>query len=95
MISIFDTFGILLIACSLVCVGIALLTPKYWKNHKISIFGTMGIATFVWTTHMNNILSPMKTFALAIVILVTISICDVLYTHKKEEVELKACKEEV
>jgi len=95
MISISDTFGIPLIACSLVYVGIFLWYPKYWKDHKISIFGTIGIATFVWAMHMNNILSHMKIFVLAIVALTAISICDVLYTYKREEVELKACKEEV
>ena len=95
MISMYDTIAISLIACLCVLVFLVILCPMYWKTHKISILGTMGIATFA--AYMNNILEPVVILISVIVMLFTISVCDALYAHKREERRrnTEAHKEEV
>ena len=99
MISIYDTIVIPLIVCLCVSVFLAGVYNEYWKNHKISIFGTMGAATFVWVTYMNNLLLTMTIFVFAIVMVMVISICDALGALKmkknEESAEMKSHKEEV
>ena len=97
MISIYDTIIIPLIACLCVLVFLVVLYPTYWKSNKISIFGIMGIATFIWATHMNNIFEPVVILISVIVMLIAISVCDTLYAHKRKERRrnIEAHKEEV
>ena len=100
MISIYDTIAISLIACLYVSLLLRVLYSAYWRNHKIAIFGAMGIATFVWVTYMHNLLSIMCISVFAVVMVIGIAICDALWTVKtkkknRESAEVKSHKEEV
>ena len=85
MISIYDTVVIPLIVCSCVSVFLAGVYNDYWKNHKISIFGAMGAATFTWVTYINDVLPITVSFVSGILIGTIIGTCDMLYLFKKEE----------